>query len=292
MTVVSGFDLVQAATAAGIGGSFPVHNATSPAQVDEWLAQTDQHTGPVIPNLVVHKTNARLAEDLAVLTTRRVPAVITSVGSPAPVVAPLHDAGTLVLSDVASMRHVDRAIAAGADGLVLLSAGAGGQTGWANPLAFARAVRRVWDGPMILAGGVTDGVGMLAALVAGFDLVYMGTPFIATAESAAPQGWKDAVVAASIDDIELTSEVTGLPTSMIRAAEPATGPAAAEGFHMSRLGSSEQPVPGIRYSAGHSAGCVEGVLTVAELVARVERQFQDTTTTLARWRPTTRDERR
>jgi nitronate monooxygenase len=284
MTAVSGFDIVQAATAAGIGGSFPVHNAQSPGEVDRWLGRMDGNPGPVIPNLVVHKTNARLTDDLAVITARRVPAVITSVGSPEPVVGPLHEAGILVLSDVASMRHVQRAIAAGADGLVLLTAGAGGQTGWANPLAFARAVRRVWDGPMILAGGVTDGVSMLAALVAGFDLVYMGTPFIATTESVAPQGWKDAVVNAVIDDIELTSEFTGLPTSMIRAAEPVTATTTADGFHMSRLGSSEHhdgEPNGVRYSAGHSAGCVDGVLTVAELVARVEGQFRDARATFA-----------
>ena len=287
MTAVSGFDLVAAATSAGIGGSFPVHNAGSPAEVDRWLGRLDAHPGPVIPNLVVHKSNARLAEDLAAVTARRVPAVITSVGSPQPVVEPLHEAGVLVLSDVASMRHVERAIAAGVDGLVLLTAGAGGQTGWANPLAFARSVRRVWDGPMILAGGVTDGAGMLAALVAGYDLVYMGTPFIATTESAAPQGWKDAVVGAGIDDIELTSEFTGLPTSMIRAAEPVTATATADGFHMSRLGSSEHhaagPVGG-HYSAGHSAACVDGVQTVAELITRVERQFRDARATFAqRW---------
>lgn len=173
MTAVSGFEIAAASVAAGIGGAFPVHNAPSPTAVDGWLQKLDGGPGPVIPNLLVHRTNARLADDLAVIAAHQVPAVITSVGSPEPVIGPLHDAGTLVVSDVASMRHVERAIAAGADGLVLLTAGAGGQTGWANPLVFARAVRRVWDGPMILAGGVTDGTSMLAALVAGYDLVYV-----------------------------------------------------------------------------------------------------------------------
>jgi nitronate monooxygenase len=276
MTMVSGFDLVAAATAAGIGGSFPVHNAASPAELDRWLGRFAHDAGPVIPNLVVHRTNARLADDVAVLASHRVPAIITSVGSPAPVVGPMHDAGVLVLSDVASMRHVERAITAGADGLVLLTAGAGGQTGWANPFAFARAVRRVWDGPMILAGGVSDGASLLAALVVGFDLVYMGTPFIATTESAAPQAWKEAVALAGIDDIELTSEVTGLPTSMIRADEAAPHGGSAEGFRMSRLDPTGPSVAsGVRYSAGHSAACVDQVLDVAELVDRVEHQMHD-----------------
>jgi nitronate monooxygenase len=114
----------------------------------------------------------------------------------------------------------------------------------------------------------------------------MGTPFIATTESVAPQGWKDAVVSASIDDIELTSEFTGLPTSMIRAAEPVRATAIIDGFHMSRLGLSEHHTDdtvGIRYSAGHSAACVGGVLTVAELVARVEDEFRDARATFAQW---------
>jgi nitronate monooxygenase len=265
MTVVSGLDLVLAATAAGIGGSFPVHNASSPTEVDRWLALAEENPGPAIPNLVVHRSNARLDDDLAVITARRPPAVITSVGNPDPVVAPLHDAGVLVLADVASMRHAQRAV----------DAGAGGQTGWANPLAFVRAVRRIWDGPLILASGVTDGTGMLAALVAGFDLVYMGTPFIATTESAAPPQWRDAVVAADIDDIELTSEVTGLPTSMIRAKSPVAVANSTAGFHMSRLDATSAPDTGsIRYSAGHSAGCVDAVLPTTELVNRIEDQFR------------------
>jgi nitronate monooxygenase len=288
MTAVSGFDIVAAATAAGIGGSFPVHNAASPAEVDQWLGRLADGPGPVIPNVVVHKTNARLADDVDVLAARRVPAVITSVGSPEPVVERLHDAGVLVLSDVASMRHAERAIAAGADGLVLLTAGAGGQTGWANPLAFARAIRHVWSGPMILAGGVSDGASLLAALVAGFDLVYMGTPFIATTESAVPHGWKDAVVTAGIDDIELTSEFTGLPTSMIRAADPVAPRNTGGDFHVSRLGSAEldgQPA-NMRYSAGHSAAGVHQVLSVAELVEGVERQMRDTQAAFVdRWLP-------
>ncbi|MFW0785813.1 nitronate monooxygenase [Gordonia sp. CPCC 206044] len=276
MTLVSGLELVAAAAGAGIGGGFPVHNASSPQEMGRWLSRTDRLRGPVIPNVVVHRTNTRLADDLSVIAASHVPAVITSVGNPQPVVGPLHDAGILVLADVGSMRHVDRAIAAGADGLVLLTAGAGGQTGWANPFAFAHAVRKVWDGPMILAGGISDGRGLLAAIVAGFDLVYMGTPFIATVESSAPRDWKDAVVAAGMDDIELTSEVTGLPTSMIRAAATSAATPAIDGFEMARLGASDhlEPESGeIRYSAGHSAAGVDEVLSVVELVDRVESQL-------------------
>jgi nitronate monooxygenase len=279
MTGVSGKNLAAAAAANGIGGSFPVHNAASPAELDDWLTGFGPELGLVIPNLVVHRSNARLAEDLAVVAHHRVPAVITSVGSPEHVVGPLHDAEVLVFSDVASMRHVERAIAAGVDGLVLLTAGAGGQTGWANPFAFVRAVRRVWDGPVVLAGGITDGTSVLAALVAGFDLVYMGTPFIATTESAATQSYKDAVVAASMDDIELTGALTGLPSSMIRTATLTTGalnsPPAFSTAVLEMPDRDDTATDVHLFSAGHGVAGVHSVTSVTDLVGRIEREYRD-----------------
>src|SRR5260370_28790933 len=124
------------------------NNAQSPAEVDRWLGRLDPRPGPVIPNLVVHKTNAWLADDVAVLAAHRVPAVITSVGSPQPVVGRFHEAGGLVLSDVASMRHAERAISAGTDALASLTARAGRHTGSAYPRAFPPTAARPRDGPM------------------------------------------------------------------------------------------------------------------------------------------------
>ena len=144
-----------------------------------------QSAAPVCANLIVHRSNARLEQDLAVLLRHRPEMVITSVGSPAPVIGPLHEAGALVFADVASIRHAERAVAAGADGLVLLTAGAGGQTGWLNPFVFVRAVRAFFDGPIVLAGGISDGHALRAAQALGCDLAYMGTKFIATRESMA-----------------------------------------------------------------------------------------------------------
>ena len=144
-----------------------------------------QTAAPVCPNLIVHRSNARLEQDLQVLLRHKPEIVITSVGSPAPVLEPLHDAGALVFADVASIRHAERAVAAGADGLVLLTAGAGGQTGWLNPFVFVRAVRAFFDGPIVLAGGISDGHALRAAEALGCDLAYMGTKFIATRESMA-----------------------------------------------------------------------------------------------------------
>ena len=174
MFLVSGVELVTAACRNGVIGSFPTVNCRSPEQLDGWLGEiedrlrrhsdeTGKPAAPVCPNLIVHRSNARLEADLQVLLRHRPELVITSVGSPAPVLAPLHDAGALVFADVASIRHAERAVAAGADGLVLLTAGAGGQTGWLNPFVFVRAVRAFFDGPIVLAGGIGDGHALRAA---------------------------------------------------------------------------------------------------------------------------------
>jgi nitronate monooxygenase len=284
MTAVSGLELVAAATAAGIGGSFPAHNAGPSSEFDRWLAvlqdRTPPSAGPVIPNLIVHRSSSRLQADVEVVCHRAVPAVITSVGSPAAVIDPLHEAGIAVLADVASMRHARRAIDVGVDGLVLLAAGGGGQTGWANPFAFVRAVREVWDGLVVLAGGVADGQAMLGAIAAGFDLVYMGTPFIATHESVADVAYKEAIVRATMDDIEVRSDLTGLPVSTIKTAVkvPSSRGAGAqydvavlEGGANTSNASNESAL----FSAGHSATGVRAIRSVADLVAGVEREFLD-----------------
>ncbi|MBA2397715.1 MAG: nitronate monooxygenase, partial [Bradyrhizobium sp.] len=234
MFLVSGVELVVAACRNGVIGSFPTVNCRSPEQLDEWLNKIEGRLGrhsdesgkpsaPICPNLIVHRSNARLAQDLAVLLRHRPEIVITSVGSPAPVLAPLHDAGALVFADVASIRHAERAVAAGADGLVLLTAGAGGQTGWLNPFVFVRAVRAFFDGPLVLAGGISDGHALRAAQALGCDLAYMGTKFIATRESMADSHYKAMLVASGADDILLTTAFTGLQTNMLRPSIVAAG---------------------------------------------------------------------
>ena len=136
---------------------------------------------------------------------------------PQPVLKPLKDAGCLVLAGIASLRHAERAVALGVDGLVLLTAGAGGQTGWVNPFAFARAVRRFWDGIVVMAGGMADGQAIAAAELLGCDLAYMGTKFIATREeSLAKAAYKQMLVNSRLDEVVLTRAFTGLETNMLR----------------------------------------------------------------------------
>jgi nitronate monooxygenase len=209
--------------------------------------------------------------------------VVASVGTPREIVGPLHDAGIIVLADVASLRHLQRAAASGVDGVVLLTAGAGGQTGWANPFAFLRAARQRYDGIVAIAGGISDGAGILAAQVLGADLAYLGTRFIATTESLASAAYRDAVVAATLDDVTASRQVTGLPanvlTDWLRGVDPATpraasdGPASAgpapDGFSVDRLLARR----GV-WAAGHSVSGTDAVIGVAELVTRLERELE------------------
>lgn len=294
MFLVSGVDLVSAACAAGVIGAFPTVNCRTSDELESWLTDIetrlakalDEGHSPVAPwcaNLIVHHSNARLKNDLAVLLRHKPEVVITSVGSPASVVGPLHDAGALVLADVATIRHAERAVAAGADGLVLLTAGAGGQTGWLNPLAFVRAVRGFFDGPIVLSGGVSDGAALLAARAMGCDFAYMGTKFIATKESLAKPAYRDMLVAARADDVLLTRAFTGLETNMLKPSIVAAGldpdnlPARGTidiGKDISIESREKQPTRWRDvWSAGHSVSGVEAVVSVAELVKQTRAEY-------------------
>ena len=294
MFLVSGVDLVAAVCSEGVVGSFPTVNCRTSDELDVWIDAIERRidelsssagraSAPWCANLVVHKSNGRLMQDLAILLKRRPKLVITSVGSPAPVLAPLHDAGAVVLADVASVRHAERAIEAGADGLVLLTAGAGGQTGWLNPLAFVRAVRAFYDGPLVLAGGISDGAALFAAKAMGCDLAYMGTKFIATTESMAKAAYKDMLIASRADDIVLTRAFTGLETNMLRPSIVAAGldpnnlPARGAidiAKDISVEGRSERPARWKDiWSAGHSVSGVAAVMSASDLVRKTREEY-------------------
>ena len=288
MFLISGVELVVSACRSGVIGAFPTVNCRSSEELDAWLNEIEERlrghdAAPVCPNLVVHRTSARLADDLEVLLRHRPEIVITSVGSPAPVLEPLHEAGALVFADVATIRHAERALEAGADGLVLLTAGAGGQTGWLNPFAFVRAVRTFFAGPIVLAGGVSDGRALRAAEVLGCDLAYMGTKFIATRESMADERHKAMLVASSADDVLLTTAFTGLQTNMLKPSIIAAGldpddlPARGRidiGKDIDVAAREAQPKRWRDiWSAGHSTSGVTDVPSAAELIARTVAEY-------------------
>ena len=294
MFLVSGPDLVIEACKSGVIGAFPTANCRTVEQLDEWFTQIYQqlHTfasshpdlrvAPPCANLIVHHSNPRLMEDLELVRKHRIELVIASVGSPHRIIEPIHDYGGVVFADVASMRHVEKAVAAGTDGLILLTAGAGGQTGWANPLAFVRQVREMFDGPVVLAGGVADGIALYAAEVLGSDLAYMGTRFIATQESMAAEGYKRMIVDSGLDDIKLTRAFTGLETNMIRQSieEAGLDPDNLPERDMIDVSKDLDPANQDKrryrdiWSAGHTAGGVHDVPTVHDLVDRLKQEYE------------------
>ncbi|MFA7668069.1 MAG: nitronate monooxygenase [Burkholderiaceae bacterium] len=290
---ISGPDLVIAACRNGVIGAFPTLNARTPQELDAWLqriaAGLADAPGPVAPwaaNLIIGREPQRLEGDMEVLLRHGVRVVITSVGSPAVVIPSLHATGCMVLADVATLRHAQRAVDAGADGLVLLTAGAGGQTGWLNGFAFVRAVRRFFDGPIVLAGGMSDGTALWAAETLGCDLGYMGTPFIATHESMASAEYRRMLVEASADDVQLTRAITGLPANILRPSLVAAGldpkqldegitpERARELFGISRENSAAHATRWKDiWSAGHSVSGVLEITSVAERIRHIAVEY-------------------
>lgn len=283
---VSGPELVIATSRAGVIGSFPTANCRTVTELDAWLTQIENaltpEDAPFCTNLIIKRD--ALQEELACLIRHKVEMVIASVGSPASIVKPLHDIGCKVYCDVASLKHAHKAIEAGVDGLILLTAGAGGQTGWVNGFSFVRAVREFYDGPVILSGGISDGVALFAARVLGCDLGYMGTKFIATQESMAVQEYKKMLVASEFDDVLLSRAFTGLQTNTLVPSIVAAGldPAnlpndmtkeRADALYGS-LGKGEVKRWRDIWSAGHSVSGVKDVLTVAQLVATIRNEYQ------------------
>jgi len=283
---VSGPELVIAACRAGVIGTFPTANCRTVDELDTWLTHIERELtpqdAPFCPNLIIRRE--ALEQELACLVRHKVEMVIASVGSPVAVVGPLHDIGCKVFCDVATLKHAQKAIAAGVDGLILLTAGAGGQTGWVNGFSFVRAVREIYDGPLVLAGGLTDGASLLAAQVLGCDLGYMGTKFIATHESMAVQEYKKMLVESEFDDVLLSRAFTGLQTntlvpSIVAAGlDPANLPTDMTRERADALYGSSGTTEVKRWrdiwSAGHSVSGVKGIVSVATLVATIEREYQ------------------
>lgn len=285
MFLVSGPELLIAASLAGVLGSLPASNARTAEELRHWLeriaaALNDGLTvRPYAINLIVRGADSpRFSADLELVEHFRPPVVITSVGKPGEVVACVHGYGGLVFHDVATMRHAQTAIESGVDGLILLTAGAGGHTGTANPFAFVPQVRRIWDGAILLGGAISDGAGVLAAKSLGADFAYMGTRFAATHESRASDAYKQLLLSQSMADILVTDRISGLTATFMRGSiikaglDPDDLPP--------RLGVLKPDLPeSIKawrdvWSAGHGVGLIDDVPSTTDLVDRLEREYR------------------
>lgn len=215
MFLVSGPDMASAASQSRVACGVPTLNARDPETLDEWLSDANLEDLSFIPNIIVHRTNPRAASDLELIARHRPRAVISALGNPAPVVEVVHAYGGIVLADVNSMALARKAIDAGADGLVLVCAGAGGHTGAVSPFAFLPAVRAWFDGLIVAGGAVSDGYGIRAMQLLGADLVAMGTRFIATTESMASDAYRSMIAEAELDDIVPTAYFTGVTANYL-----------------------------------------------------------------------------
>jgi nitronate monooxygenase len=285
MFLVSGPRLVVAACRHGLIGSFPTAYPRTLEELERWfqeiergLVQLPAASAPYAANLIVHPTNERMDSELDLICRHQVPIVIASVGNPARIVARVHDYGGVVLTDVARIDHARKAVDRGVDGLILLCAGAGGHTGWINPFAFVRAVRAFYDGPVILAGGIADGTSLHAAKVMGADLAYIGTRFIATAESDAKPDYQQMIIESTADDVVLTAAVSGLPANWLKRSLELTGytdlnQAASGAFSFSEKLKAWRDV----WGAGHGVGSTLSSATVEQIVLQLEHEYRQAT---------------
>lgn len=227
MFIISNPDLVIAQVRAGIVGSFPALNARPASQLDEWLHRIDEETkdcaAPFAVNLIVHKTNSRLEEDLATCAKWKVPLIITSLGAREDVNAAVHGWGGKVLHDVIDDEFARKAIEKGADGLIAVAAGAGGHAGAQSPFALVQEIREWFGGPLALSGAIACGRSILAAQAMGADFAYMGSPWIATPEANAAEGYKQAIVEGRASDIVYSNLFTGVHGNYLRPSIAAAG---------------------------------------------------------------------
>lgn len=291
MFLVSGPELVIAACKAGVAGTFPSLNARPVAQLEAWLdritrelaeAAAQHPEQPVAPfgvNLILHHSNTRLAEDLALIERFKVPFVITSLGNPREAAERIHAYGGLVFADVIHAYHAKKAIEAGVDGIIAVCAGAGGHAGTQSPFALAREIREFWDGTLVLAGAISDGYSVRAAEVLGADFAYMGTRFIATKESMASPRYKEMVTRCTASDVVYTDAVSGTNANFLWPSLEAAGFKREElaiNFGKGKLKAIGDEAKAWRdiWSAGHGVSVIHDVPTVAELVARLETEYR------------------
>jgi nitronate monooxygenase len=300
MFLVTGPEIVIAACKAGIMAGAASATARSAEEYDEWLEQiatglgeyevsTKRRAGPYAANLSAGAAKdgeraARFERELDYCRRRKVPIIISVGGAPADLVKEVHGWGGVVFHDATTVRHAEKAVDAGVDGLNLIAGGGGGHAGSINPFALLPQVRKFFDGTIVLGGAISTGDGILAAQALGADLCYMGTRFIATRESRAPQAYKDMLVGSETSDIIYTPAFTGgVPCNFMKSSIRANGfdPAtlSPQTTPLDPLFAERKPWRDI-WAAGHGVGLIEDVPTVDELVERIECEYRTATNRL------------
>ncbi|EKT4564251.1 nitronate monooxygenase [Pseudomonas putida] len=286
MFLISNPKLVLACCASGVVGSFPALNQRDSAGFKAWLEEIEaglallEAPAPYAVNLIVHPTNPRLQADLALCVEHRVPIVITSLGAVKEVVDAVHGYGGLVFHDVTTRRHAEKAAQAGADGLIAVAAGAGGHAGTWSPFALAAEIRQFFDKTLLLAGCLNHGHEILAAQLLGADLAYMGTRFIATAESQAQDAYKQMLLAAHAADIIHTPAVSGIPASFLRSSLEQAGydmNALKGGHEQGKLKPIDDEAKAWKtvWSAGQGVGEIHDLPSASALIERLHSEYRE-----------------
>ena len=290
--IISHPELTLAQCKAGVIGAFPALNARPESQLDEWLAMItedlaaydaanpEKPSAPFAVNQIVHTSNKRLEHDLMMCVKYKVPIVISSLGAVPEVNAAVHSYGGIVLHDVINNRHANSAIRKGADGLIAVAAGAGGHAGTLSPFALVQEIREWFDGPLLLAGAIATGGGILAAQAMGADMAYIGSPFIATKEARAVDAYKQMIADSNAADIVYSNYFTGVHGNYLKGSIKAMGmdPDALPVADPTKM-DFDQAVSGPKawkeiWGAGQGVGAVKAVVPVAELVGRLEREYE------------------
>ncbi|WP_242219818.1 NAD(P)H-dependent flavin oxidoreductase [Shinella zoogloeoides] len=289
--IVSHPALTLAQCKAGVIGAFPALNARPESQLDEWLAEIteglaahdaqhpDRPAAPFAVNQIVHRSNKRLEHDLMMCVKYKVPVVISSLGAVPEVNAAIHSYGGIVLHDVINNRHANSAIRKGADGLIAVAAGAGGHAGTLSPFALVQEIREWFDGPLLLSGAIATGGAILAAQAMGADMAYIGSPFIATSEARASEAYKQMIVDSAAADIVYSNYFTGIHGNYLK---PSISAAGMDPEHLPEADPTkmdfEQAATGAKawkdiWGCGQGIGAVKSIGPVADLVARLEREY-------------------
>ena len=298
--IISGPDLVIAQCEAGVVGSFPSLNARPISQLDEWLARIteeladwdrknpDRLSAPFAVNQIVHKTNNRLDEDVALCKKYNVPLVITSLGANVDMNTEIHSWGGVILHDVINDKFARKAIEKGADGLIPVAAGAGGHAGGLSPFALMQELRQWFDGPIALSGAIACGRSVLAAQAMGADLAYMGSAFIATKEANAVQGYKDMIVESSGEDIVYSNLFTGVHGNYLRPSieraglDPENLPQADPSkMNFGSGGNTEAKAWKDIWGCGQGIGVLNDIPSVADYVDRLAAEYETAKAELA-----------
>lgn len=281
MFLTSGTDLVVEVSRSGLVGTFPALNQRTTEGFVDWMHEIKQrlaafpNAAPWGVNLIVHRSNLRLDADLSKIVENKVPLVITSLGAVQEVVDAVHSYGGLVYHDVISRRHAEKATEAGVDGIIAVCAGAGGHAGMLSPFALIPEIRSFFSGTIVLAGALSTGAQIAAARLAGADMAYFGTRFIATNEAMVSQDYKDMVVDSVSADIIYTDAVSGVNANFMRPSMIAAGldPNNLVGHGEINLEKEESSWKTV-WSAGQGVADIHDILPAAELCTRLTQEYK------------------